>query len=566
MKSLAIKLKKRFSNNGPEKSSSLNSRSSTSRDSKSQSFPDNNPPQMSDSRSTSQPQSQSNPETMSNSISKSVSQSQSRSKSTNVQQSLTSNKDRTSVNTNTSDRNINRSNLSKRESIASTSSAGDSATEDSEGTSVAYDRVYSKEDLLDQVPSFREVSPKKRKSLFIKKLRLCSVIFDFQNESASENLGKEMKRQILLELVDHVTTNKGWFSERILQEILFMVSNNLFRALSPNPNSLNKNGSMDYNVDEDEPALDCSWPHLQIVYEFLLRFIVSTEPDPRVLKRHLNGPFVLNLLNIFRSEDPREREYLKTILHRIYGKFMSLRSFIRKSINNVFYGIIYQNERHNGIGELLEILGSIINGFALPLKIEHKKFLRNVLIPLHKVNRLQIFHQQLSYCITQFIDKDNTLSLVIIGGLIKYWPLTSSSKEVLLLNELEEIIEITPISQLRLFLQPIFSRLSKCIENQHFQVAERALFFWNNDLIGNLTSDYKHIVFPIIVPALHNIKQIHWNTTVHSLSLNVTRMLIEIDTDLYTKIVNDSNAEKNQMQLNLIRNDKWSKIKEMAKR
>ena len=92
------------------------------------------------------------------------------------------------------------------------------------------------------------------------------------------------------------------------------------------------------------------------------------------------------------------------------------------------------------------------------------------------------------------------------------------------------------------------------------------MFFWNNDLIGNLTSDYKQIVFPIIVPALHNIKQIHWNTTVHSLSLNVTRMLIEIDTDLYTKIVNESNAEKTKMQLNIIRNDKWSKIKEMAKR
>ena len=33
---------------------------------------------------------------------------------------------------------------------------------------------------------------------------------------------------------------------------------------------------------------------------------------------------------------------------------------------------MYETERHNGIAELLEILGSIINGFALPLKEEHK--------------------------------------------------------------------------------------------------------------------------------------------------------------------------------------------------
>ncbi len=67
---------------------------------------------------------------------------------------------------------------------------------------------------------------------------------------------------------------------------------------------------------------------------------------------------------------------------------MSLRAFVRRAINNVFYKVIYEDEKHNGMGELLEILGSIINGFALPLKLEHKNFLRNILIPLHKVPSL----------------------------------------------------------------------------------------------------------------------------------------------------------------------------------
>ena len=59
-------------------------------------------------------------------------------------------------------------------------------------------------------------------------------------------------------------------------------------------------------------------------------------------------------------------------LCRIYGKFMVHRPFVRKAINNVFYRFIWETERHNGVAELLEILGSIINGFALPLKEEHK--------------------------------------------------------------------------------------------------------------------------------------------------------------------------------------------------
>ncbi len=37
---------------------------------------------------------------------------------------------------------------------------------------------------------------------------------------------------------------------------------------------------------------------------------------------------------------------------------------------------------------------SIINGFALPLKAEHKQFLMKVLIPLHTAKALSLFHAQ----------------------------------------------------------------------------------------------------------------------------------------------------------------------------
>ena len=47
--------------------------------------------------------------------------------------------------------------------------------------------------------------------------------------------------------------------------------------------------------------------------------------------------FVVQLLELFDSEDPRERDFLKTTLHRIYGKFLSLRAFIRRAINTIFF-------------------------------------------------------------------------------------------------------------------------------------------------------------------------------------------------------------------------------------
>ena len=59
----------------------------------------------------------------------------------------------------------------------------------------------------------------------------------------------------------------------------------------------------------------------------------------RVTGFHINEHFLylFQLLDLFDSEDPRERDFLKTILHRIYGKFLGLRAYIRKQINNIFY-------------------------------------------------------------------------------------------------------------------------------------------------------------------------------------------------------------------------------------
>ena len=53
---------------------------------------------------------------------------------------------------------------------------------------------------------------------------------------------------------------------------------------------------------------------------------------------------------------------------------------------------------------------SIINGFALPLKEEHKIFLLKVLLPLHKAKALSVHHPQLAYCVVQFLEKDPQLT------------------------------------------------------------------------------------------------------------------------------------------------------------
>ncbi|XP_021304512.1 serine/threonine protein phosphatase 2A 57 kDa regulatory subunit B' beta isoform-like isoform X2 [Sorghum bicolor] len=337
--------------------------------------------------------------------------------------------------------------------------------------------------LLEPLPLLRDVAAADRPGLLLRKLRLVAAVFDL-SDSLKHPREKEAKRQALLELVDYVqapaqaagANAQARLPDHVQEALVAAISANIFRPLPPalheSAAAIDPGAAPD---DEEEPYLDPSWPHLQLVYDLLLRYVVSPDTDTKVAKRYVDHAFVLRLLDLFDSEDPREREYLKTVLHRIYGKFMVHRPFIRKAINNVFYRFIFETQRHNGIGELLEILGSIINGFALPMKEEHKLFLARALIPLHKPKSVGIYHQQLSYCIVQFVEKDYKLADTVIRGLLKYWPVTNCQKEVLFLGELEEVLEATQPAEFQRCMVPLFKQIGRCLNSSHFQTGVQDL-------------------------------------------------------------------------------------------
>lgn len=414
----------------------------------------------------------------------------------------------------------------------------------------------AEENVFQTLIPLKDAPLSERPELFRKKLVACATIYDFnQNTCVRE---KELKKQTLLELVEYISAARNCFTEQTMQDLVGTVTANIFRSLPP---ARQRNPLAIYDPEDDEPTLEPSWPHLQIVYEMFLRFTVANEVDPKVAKKFIDQSFILRLLDLFDSEDPRERDYLKTILHRLYGKFMAHRAFIRKSIQNLFFKIIYESELHNGVAELLEILGSIINGFALPLKDEHKEFLEKSLIPLHKVKTLTAFHQQLSYCMTQYVEKDPRLAEPIILGLLRFWPATCSPKEVLFINELEEILELTQRADFIHVQDQLFRRISSCICSSHFQVAERVLFLWNNETVSKLFNESRPVLFPVVVAALYRNTKQHWNTQVHGLTYNVLKLLMDADPVLFDEV--SAKCKSAEASEQAAREDKYQKWKEL---
>ncbi|KAJ9629774.1 serine/threonine-protein phosphatase 2A 56 kDa regulatory subunit delta isoform [Taxawa tesnikishii (nom. ined.)] len=397
--------------------------------------------------------------------------------------------------------------------------------------------------------------------LFMQKLDQCNIIFDF-NDASGDMKSKEIKRLALHELLDYVAQNRQVISEPMYPRVVEMFSKNLFRPIPP---PVNPQGEA-FDPEEDEPVLEVAWPHIQVVYEFFLRFIESQDFNTNYAKQYIDHQFVLQLLELFDSEDPRERDFLKTTLHRIYGKFLNLRSYIRRSINNVFFQFIYETERFNGIAELLEILGSIINGFALPLKEEHKLFLTRVLLPLHKVKSLSMYHPQLAYCIVQFLEKDAALTEEVVLGLLRYWPKVNSTKEVMYLNEVEDIFEVMDPAEFAKVQVPLFQQLAKSVASPHFQVAERALYFWNNEYFCNLVSDNVDTILPIMFAPLYENSKGHWNRTIHGMVYNAMKLFMEVNPQLFDDCSHEyTEAQNTAGQRQQARQARWDRLAAIAR-
>ncbi|KAM4722345.1 serine/threonine-protein phosphatase 2A 56 kDa regulatory subunit beta isoform 2-T2 [Rhinophrynus dorsalis] len=382
-------------------------------------------------------------------------------------------------------------------------------------------RYQSKQQELTPLPPLKDAPVSELHDLFCKKLQQCSVIFHFM-DCVADLKGKEIKRAALNELVECIATNRGVLIEPVYPEVIKMISVNIFRTLPPTDNP-------EFDPEEDEPNFEPSWPHLQLVYEFFLRFLESQDFQPSLAKRYVDQKFVLMLLDLFDSEDPREREYLKTILHRVYGKFLGLRAYIRKQCNNIFLRFIYETERFNGVAELLEILGSIINGFALPLKSEHKQFLVRVLIPLHSAKSLSIFHAQ-----------------------------------VMFLGELEEILDVIEPSQFVKIQEPLFKQIARCVSSPHFQVAERALYFWNNEYILSLIEENCHTILPLIFSTLYQVSKEHWNQTIVSLIYNVLKTFMEMNGKLFDELTASYKLDRQQeLKREKERQELWRKLDDL---
>ena len=116
------------------------------------------------------------------------------------------------------------------------------------------------------------------------------------------------------------------------------------------------------------------------------------------------------------------------------------------------------------------------------------------------------------------------------------------------------------------------------------QVAERALYFWNNEYFCNLVSDNVDVILPIMFAPLYENSKGHWNRsvdpvhltympiciltfprTIHGMVYNAMKLFMEVNPQLFDECSHDYTEQQNNAEaVKQVRQAKWDRLAQLA--
>lgn len=114
------------------------------------------------------------------------------------------------------------------------------------------------------------------------------------------------------------------------------------------------------------------------------------------------------------------------------------------------------------------------------------------------------------------------------------------------------------------------------------QVAERALYYWNNEYIVNLIGENIQVILPIVFSALYHNSKTHWNRCVrhiaepgqgtdplrrqiHNLAYNALKLLMDINPQLFEECTNHLKEQRmNEQAMQQAREERWRRLRDSA--
>ncbi|EAX96923.1 hypothetical protein TVAG_087480 [Trichomonas vaginalis G3] len=348
------------------------------------------------------------------------------------------------------------------------------------------------------------------KNIFLHKLNLgCQV---FSDMDPNQRLAKRIVLHQVAECI--ITLGIGPFIDsEMTSKVYEMIYVNIKRPVPKfELNQFLNSDSGCFSVPE--------WEHLEFVYTI---FQIFYKTFPKL--EFWTTQFFESLIPLISSRDTLERDRLAIILSTYYiNNPILLHGFalkLAKIIENHFI-----TPDPCAVYTALTIFSNII---ASSIENRNMAFnlCNNLCIQLIQNQYLSIFISPFSNLLKMILPLSETLTLILLNGIVKYWPVSDPAKQVPMIKLIIAALFSNHSMNDGVILKKVFLLLGELCDTEFFKVADQACKCLQEEVIlGLLSNNCREIVPYIMTHVRSSLK--HWYAPLRETAQVTLRVLCQI--------------------------------------
>ena len=282
-----------------------------------------------------------------------------------------------------------------------------------------------------------------------------------------------------------------------------------------------------------------NWQDILNLYDVFIE-LLNNLPTSSIIISKLPLEFISNLVFSLQTLDSEERILIKIIIYKIYVSSLTYRKFILKNISNMLIDITNDIKTNLlCLDECLDLLRCIILGAKKPINAKYMYVVSNVICPLLKCKNINKQYN-LKETLFKFMEYDKSILNEIIKFILKSWPIRYPDRTIVYLDIFENIFNKNLFSLDERLLDSVFKKISCCLSDLNFLIADRSIVFFKND--NFITCLYKYnLQFKFIRKLINNLES-HWSQEIKIISKIVINKLVKRDENIL-KNVSDKDRE-----------------------
>ena len=334
------------------------------------------------------------------------------------------------------------------------------------------------DDTLDPI---QIVSTKRKKKVEVKHDN--TIIDDLQND----------KKVVEMEKIYNIITNSEFMSKinRETVDLLFkMILINTDRPKKSIPNIyFNGDRIVHFRVNYMN-RLECTY-HL---FSTLVKTI-----NRMTLMEIFNTKFMNKFLLLLNTPDKNEQKLIASLIVNVFDYVPSTHRMIFKALTSKIKQYIDGEIQHHSVVPCLTALNVFFSRANENVLNQFVSIFKTCILPLFTTQFLSEFITELNDICIPFYSHCTQIPEYSLRRLIRYWPITNSTKQILFLNHFPILMNYFPLYTQNILVLYLFNKINLCLISLNYQVSYTALNLINDqEFISRFEGYFSSIIPPII--------------------------------------------------------------------